>query len=135
MSHTASVPMAEAVGYAAIECAQETAAEQTLVLKQDRLFMVMTGHGDITPPGRCSLGLFRDDTRILSHYELRLRGGPPVLLSGEAPRTYAAQVDLAVKDLPFGGDPWDPKHAIHVRRELVLGDRLMERLTLTSYFR
>ncbi len=127
--------MTEAVGYAAIECAHETPAEQTLVLKQDRLFLVTTAHGDISPPGRCSLGLFQDDTRILSHYELRLRGGPPSLLSGETPRTYAAQVDLAVKDLPFGGDPWDPKHAVHVRRELVLADRLLERLTLTSYFR
>ena len=127
--------MTEAVGYAAIECAQEAAAEQTLVLKHDRLFLVTTAHGDIVPPGRCSLGLFHDDTRILSHYELRLRGGPPSLLSGEAPRPYAAQVDLAVKDLPFGGDSWDPKNAVHVRRELVLADRLLERLTLTSYFR
>jgi glycogen debranching enzyme len=126
--------MTEAVGYAAIECAQEIPAEQTLVLKQDRLFLVTTAHGDITPPGRCSLGLFHDDTRILSHYALRLRGGPPSLLSAEAPRTFSAQVDLAVKDLPFGGDPWDPKHAVHVRRELVLSDRLHERLTLTSYF-
>jgi glycogen debranching enzyme len=127
--------MTEAVGYAAIECAQETPAEQTLVLKQDRLFLVTTAHGDITPPGRCSLGLFHDDTRILSHYELRLRGGPPSLLSAEAPRTYSAQVDLAVKDLPFGGDSWDPKHAVHIRRELVLSDRLHERVTFTSYFR
>jgi glycogen debranching enzyme len=127
--------MTEAVGYAAIQCAQEAAAEQTLVLKHDRLFLVTTAHGDITPPGRCSLGLFHDDTRILSYYELRLRGGPPSLLSGEAPRPYAAQVDLAVKDIPFGGDSWDPKNAVHVCREMVLADRLLERLTLTSYFR
>src|SRR5687768_11763 len=131
----APISMIEAVGYAAIECAQEIPAEQTLVLKQDRLFLVTTAHGDITPAGRCSLGLFHDDTRILSHYELRMRGGPPSLLSAEAPRTYSAQVDLAVKDIPFGGDSWDPKHAVHIRRELVLSDRLHERLTLTSYFR
>ena len=93
----------------------------------------MTTHGDITPPGRCSLGLFHDDTRILSDYALRMGGGPPPLLSAEAPRTYAAQIDLAMKDLPFGGDPWDPKHAVHIRRELVLSDRLDERVTLTNY--
>jgi glycogen debranching enzyme len=125
--------MGEAVGYPAIECAQEAPPEQTLVLKQDRLFLVTTVHGDITPPGQCSLGLFHDDTRVLSHYELRMRGGPLSLLSAEAPRTYTAQVDLAVKDTQLGGDPWDPKHAVHVRRELVLADRLLERLTLTSY--
>ena len=38
-----------------------------------------------------------------------------------------------MKDLPFGGDPWDPKHAVHIRRELVLSDRLGERVTLTNY--
>jgi glycogen debranching enzyme len=135
VSQVAPISMTEAVGYAAIECAQETPAEQTLVLKQDRLFLVSTAHGDITPPGRCSLGLFHDDTRILSHYALRMRGGPPSLLSAEAPRTYTAQVDLAIKDLPFGGDAWDPKNAVHVRRELVLSDRLHERVTLTSYFK
>src|SRR4029434_569776 len=60
-------------------------------------------------------------------------GGPPRLLSAALPRTYAAQIDLALKDLPFGGDPWDPKHAVHIRRELLLSDRLTERVTLTSY--
>ncbi|HEX5385291.1 MAG TPA: glycogen debranching N-terminal domain-containing protein [Gemmatimonadales bacterium] len=125
--------MQAAVGYARIECVQENTSEDKLVLKNDRLFLVVTTHGDIAPPGRCSLGFFRDDTRMLSDYALRLAGGPATLLSAEVPRTYGAQIDLAVSDLPFGGDPWDPKHAVHVRRELVLADRLLERVTLTSY--
>ena len=127
------VPMQAVVGYEGIDCSEEDTGENKLVLKHDRFFSIITTHGDIGPPGRCSLGLFHDDTRILSGYELRLAGGPPKLLSAEAPRTYAAQIDLAVKDLPFGGDPWDPKHAVHIRRELVLSDRLGERVTLTDY--
>jgi glycogen debranching enzyme len=127
------LPMEAVVGYPAIDCTEEDTGEGKLVLKHDRLFSILTTHGDIAPAGRCSLGLFRDDTRILSEYELRMAGGPPRLLSAEAPRTYAAQIDLAVKDLPFGGDPWDPKHAVHIRRELVLSDRLTERVTLTNY--
>ncbi len=127
------LPMQAVVGYDTIECTEEDTAEDKLVLKHDRLFCIVTTRGDIAPAGRCSLGLFHDDTRILSGYHLRVAGGLPGLLSAETPRTYTAQIDLAVKDLPFGGDPWDPKNAVHIRREMVLSDRLAERVTLTNY--
>ncbi len=127
-----TLPMREVVGYDAIDCTEE-AAEDRLVLKHDRMFCIVTTHGDVAPPGRCSLGLFHDDTRILSGYQLRAAGGPAELLSAETPRAYLAQIDLAVKNLQFGGDPWDPKHAVHIRREMVLSDRLTERVTLTNY--
>jgi glycogen debranching enzyme len=129
------VTMEEAVGYPAIACTHETLAEHTVVLKHDRLFLLVNQHGDIAPPGTCSFGLFQDDTRILSRYGLRVAGGPPVLLSAQMPRPYGAVIDLAVNDLPFGGNAWDPRNAIHIRRELSLSDRLIERLTLTSYLR
>ena len=127
------VSMAEAVGYGALECTHEVLQQHTLVLTHDRLFLLVSGRGDIAPAGVCSLGLFKDDTRILSHSQLAVCGGPPTLLSAQVPSPYEAQIDLAVKDLPFGGDPWDPKNVIHLRRQLVLADRLVERLTLTSY--
>jgi glycogen debranching enzyme len=127
------VPMEEAVGYGAVECAHQVLDEQALILKHDRLFLLVNQRGDIAPAGVCSLGLFQDDTRILSHSSLSTCGGPPQLLSAQVPSAYEAQIDLAVKDLPFGGNPWDPKNVIHIRREMVLADRLIERLTLTSY--
>ena len=127
------VPMNEAVGYGSVECAHEVLDEHALILKHDRLFLLVNQRGDIAPAGVCSLGLFQDDTRILSHSSLTACGGPPVLLSAQVPSAYEAQIDLAVKDLPFGGNPWDPKNVIHIRRELLLADRLIERLTLTSY--
>jgi glycogen debranching enzyme len=130
---SATLPMQAVVGYETIDCTAEDTAEDKLVLKHGRLFALVTTHGDILPSGRCSLGLFHDDTRILSSYALQLTGGPLRLLSAEAPRSYSAQIDLAVKDHEFGGDPWDPKHAVHVRRALVLSDRLTERVTLTNY--
>jgi glycogen debranching enzyme len=99
------------------------------------MFLLVNQHGDISPPGSCSLGLFQDDTRMLSRYRLRVAGGPPVLLSAQTPRPYGALIDLAVNDLPFGGNAWDPRNVIHIRRELSLSDRLIERLTLTSYLR
>jgi glycogen debranching enzyme len=127
------VPMAEAVGYPGIECASERLAERSLVLKHDRLFMLADLHGNIAPAGVCSLGLFQDDTRILSHYALTVHGGAPDLLSAQVPSAYGAQIDLAISNLAFGGDPWDPRNVVHIRRELALHDRLVERLTLTGY--
>ncbi|MEZ0333160.1 MAG: glycogen debranching N-terminal domain-containing protein [Gemmatimonadales bacterium] len=133
MSHPVS--MAEAVGYPAIDCSQETPAEHPLVLKHDRLFLLSDLHGDIVPPGVCSLGLFHDDTRILSHYALAVAGGPPVLLSAQIPSAYEGQIDLAVNDLPFGGNRWDPRNVVHIRRQILLADRLIERMTLASHLR
>jgi glycogen debranching enzyme len=127
------VPMAEAVGYGAIICESQTPAENALVLKHGRFFLLTNSHGDIAPPGHCSLGLFENDTRILSHYELRVAGGSPSLLSMQAPHGYIGCVDLTVTDGEFGGNNWDPKNCVHISRELLVADRLIEQLTLTSY--
>jgi glycogen debranching enzyme len=56
-------------------------------------------------------------------------------LSAQTPGPHGALIDLAVHDLPFGGNAWDPRNVIHIRRELSLSDRLIERLSLTSYLR
>jgi glycogen debranching enzyme len=125
--------MLDAVGYPTVDCAHRSSVEKALVLKHERLFLAANQHGNITPPGNCSLGLFHDDTRILSHYELRAHGGPPSLLSAQAFRTYGGKVDLAVSDLSFGGNAWDPKNGLHIRRELLLTDRMIERVTLHNY--
>jgi glycogen debranching enzyme len=130
---TTPIPMEAAVGYSSVDCAQEAPGEPTLVLKQDRLFLIVDRQGQITPPGRCGLGLFFDDTRILSHYNLRFAGGLPSLLSAQVLRMYQAQIDLAMSDQAFGGNSWDPKNAIHILRELLLDGSLVERVTLTNY--
>ena len=129
----AVIPMHAAVGYTRIECTHQTSLDEFLVLKHGRLFLLVTPHGEVAPPGECGLGLFYDDTRILSHYALRLGIGPASLLSSQAPHTFRAQIDLAVDDRALGGDTWDPKNVVHLRRELLLDDRLTERVTLTNY--
>src|SRR5690349_6866973 len=73
------VTMQEAVGYPAIACETQTMVEHAVVLKHGQHFLIMNTHGDISPPGHCSLGLFQDDTRVLSHYQLRVCGGTPSL--------------------------------------------------------
>jgi len=73
--------MEEAVGYATVDCAQQAAVADVLTLKHDRIFLLVDRNGNVTPEGQCGLGLFHDDTRILSLYELHFLGGEPVLLS------------------------------------------------------
>ena len=128
-----TISMEEAVGYTTLACSHENAVGDTLGLKHDHVFLLVDRCGDITPPGRCSLGLFEDDTRLLSQYELRGAGTAPVKLSAQVVHPYQAQIDLAVTDHAFGGDPWDPKHAVYFKRELMVEDALVERLTLTNY--
>jgi glycogen debranching enzyme len=125
--------MEEAVGYAVLPCEHELPVADALALKQDRVFLLVDRSGNIAPAGRCSLGLFEDDTRILSYYELTGAGTPPVRLSAQVVQPFTAQIDLSVNDHAFGGDSWDPKHAIHLQRELVVDEGLVERLTLTNF--
>lgn len=122
----------EALGYTPGPSVPESLAEGSLVLKHDRLFLAVDRHGDAVE-GRGGAGLYHDDTRVLSHYVLRCAGGPLSLLGSEVPRVYRAQVDLAATDQDFGGLPWDVKNVVHVRREQVLGDRMVERVSVTSF--
>src|SRR5512142_59353 len=73
-----TVSMEEAVGYATLPCAHETTVADAIALTHDHVFVLVDRCGNIAPPGRCSLGLFEDDTRLLSHYELRGAGTDPV---------------------------------------------------------
>ncbi len=125
--------MKDVLGYSGINCLHQNPVEHSLTLKHNRYFFLADPHGDVTPPGHCSLGLFCDDTRILSHYRLKMRGGDPSLLSTQIDRSFTAQIDLAVKDTEFGGDGWDPRNCLHIRREILLEDRFMERITFTNY--
>lgn len=127
------ISMQEAVGYPAIDCAHQSAIDEALVAKHGRLFLLVDQHGDIAPAGDCGLGLFHDDTRILSRYGLGFSAGQPALLTSRSTEMYSLQVDLAITDGAFGGDAWDPKNAVHVRREILLDDRMTERVTLTNF--
>ncbi len=144
MSETASPPlvadavalvpvsMQDAVGYASIDAHPSSTVVDNLVLKHERTFALLNERGDIAP-GDAGLGVYRDDTRILSQYELHVAGGPGKVLSSEAPHMYAAQIDLAVSDAAFGGALWTATNRVHIRRELLTDEGLTERLTVTSY--
>ena len=61
--------------------AQEPRKANNLTLIDGKTFLSTTVAGDIVPSGAPDVGLFHDDTRFLSHLELRVSGHRAVVLS------------------------------------------------------
>ena len=114
-------------------CTHERLAEHALVLKHDRLFMLVIRTATSRRPALCSLGLFQDDTRILSQYALSVHGGPPDPPLGPGPQRVRRADRPRGQRSALRRDRWDPRNVVHIRRELALADRLVERVTLTGY--
>src|SRR2546421_227815 len=71
---------------------------EPLVLARGNSFCVTTPLGDIAPAGARDLGLFHEDTRHLSYFELFVSGGPPLVLSSETAGASESQIDLTLSD-------------------------------------
>jgi len=127
------VEAAELLGYATILCESETLVRTELVLKEGSYFLLTDAAGNVAPPGACELGLFFEDSRVLSYYDLTTVAGRPDVLSSQASRVFASQIDLTVTDREFGGLFSEPKNFMHIRREQLLDDGMMDRLILTNY--
>src|SRR5581483_4596949 len=108
---------------------------EPLVLSRGNLFCVTNHRGDIAPAGARDLGLFSDDTRHLSYYQLFIAGGPPVVLSADTSGAAFSQIDLTLSDSQFGGFLDDPQNFLHLRRKQLLDGALVEQLVLTNHLR
>lgn len=127
------VPARELLGYEEIGCESQTLANTELVLKEGGLFLLTDAAGNVAPPGACELGLFHEDTRFLSAYDVRTAGGRPDVLSSQAARVFASQIDLTITDREFGGLFSEPKNFLHIRREQLLDDVMIDRMILTNF--
>ena len=95
---------------------------------------MITGRlGDIFPDGARDQGAYFEDTRFLSKLRLSIAGGPPVVLSTQSGAEYTSQVDLTVTSTQFGGLFNDPVNFLHLRREQIIDEHFIERLTLSNY--
>lgn len=106
---------------------------EQLVCARGALFLVTERHGDITPRGARELGLFQNDTRYLSHLELRIRDYEVVYLSSDSSHDAHTQVDLMVSGIEPGEFLDDPQNFLHIRRRQLLDDGLVEEITLTNF--
>src|SRR4051812_40616653 len=106
---------------------------EPLVMSRGNLFCVTNQRGDIVPAGARELGLFHQDTRHLSYYELLLPGGTPTRLSSETHGAVMSQIDLTATDREFGGLLDEPINFLHVRRKQLLDEELIDQLVFTNF--
>ena len=86
-------------------------------LKHDDTFAMFDHYGDIFAGERTPEGLFHDDTRFLSRYQLTLNGRRPLLLGSSVQDDNALlSVDLTNPDTPRPGHRTLRKDSIHVLR-------------------
>ena len=79
--------------------------ERTRVIKHGDSFGVFDHAGMIGQAGMGELGLYHDDTRYLSMFELALERRRPLLLNSTVLRDNVLHVDLANPDLPDRPEP------------------------------
>src|SRR3954465_2120963 len=128
-----TVPAEELLGYGDLTQLPESTGTEKLVLKRGNLFAVTGRLGDIFPSGARDQGAYFEDPRFLSKLRLTVAGGPPVVLSSQSTSEYRSQIDLTVTSTSFGGLFADPVNFLHLRREQLIDEQMVERLTLTNF--
>lgn len=112
---------------------EEPRVPQRLYALKDRdTFIVADSHGDIAGAAD---GLFHDDTRILSRWEVTLGDRSPTLLSGAVSQdnVYFTSHGLN-RAIPVPSGPVAPPGVVHIERKRFLwNERLYERVRLTNY--
>jgi glycogen debranching enzyme len=105
----------------------------TLVRAHGTHYIVTNGSGDVAPASARELGLFADDTRYLSHYELSVREMSLVHLSADESDAASNRIDLMVSGV--GNDEFldDPQHFLHVRRRQLVDGAFHERVEIVNY--
>jgi glycogen debranching enzyme len=124
-----------------VTATSEKTEEPTRVLKHDNMFGVFDRHGDIfqaESKGHDDLtqqGLYHEGTRYLSHWELRVNGQRPLLLSSTIKEDNSLLVvDMTTPDLYRGGALLIPKGSVHIFRSVVLwGQARYEHLRFVNY--
>src|SRR5579859_51456 len=106
---------------------------ERLVRARGSMFLVTTRQGDVAPAGARELGLFFQDTRFLSHYELEIRHAQTVRLSAETSNPAFNQVDLMLSDSREEELLDDPKNFLHIRRRQMLDGGLIEQIVFTNF--
>ena len=106
-------------------------------LKHGDAFAVLDISGDIGTVQETAEGLFYHDTRYLSHYELRLEGKRPLLLSSAMHEDKAAlSVDLTNPDVQLGEYDKLPRDTIFLERTKFLWRAVCyERISVKNYDR
>ncbi len=89
--------------------------------------------GNIGAGNTSGFGLYLDDTRFLSVFELKVNGRPPLLLSSVADRDYMAHIELTNVDVWEGDTLLIPQETLSIRRVRSIKNALYERIRVKNY--
>ena len=105
-----------------------------LTLIDGKTFSATSVSGDIYPAGSPDVGFFHDDTRFLSHLELRIGGHRTVVLSSATEKTFSAQIELTTGTITLR-DSFDlPENTVHIRRgQLLASEIFFDRMTFENF--
>jgi glycogen debranching enzyme len=107
--------------------------EDRVILKEDQVFVVSDINGDIPAGNELGLGFYREDTRYLSVFELRLNGRVPILLNHSVDRAYVATFQLVNPALTNPDGHPIPRQSLSLRRtRFVHNGGLHERIGLQN---
>src|SRR6516164_2493673 len=105
-----------------------------LTLIDGKTFSATNVAGDIYPAGSPDVGFFHDDTRFLSHLELRIGGHRTVVLSSSTEKTFASEIELTTGNITLRELLDLPENTIHIRREqLLVNDIFFDRMSFENF--
>jgi glycogen debranching enzyme len=116
------------------ETSEPRVPHRLYALKDGDTYLVADAFGDLMGLGD---GLFHNDTRILSRFQLLLGTRKPSLLSAAIARDNVFFTShSANQHLPFPGGPVAPPGVLHIERQRFLWEgRLFERVGMVNYSR
>ena len=113
-----------------VEYEAENPSQDRIVIKNGAHFLIMNDQG-MMPLSRgvpAPFGLFRDDTRYMSAWQIYINKNHPRLLARDIASGFQAE-------FVYGNPKVDdlPEQSVLVTRSVVIEDRLSEKLVVTNY--
>ena len=107
--------------------------KEKLVVKEGELFLYTDIDGNIAHEDTSGLGLYYQDTRFLSTFNMSLFDATPVLLSSTADRGFMSQIELTNADYLCEDGTVVPQETINIRRLRVINGKLFELIRVKNY--
>lgn len=127
--NTATVDPADAVVDAVVTYTAENPNHSRLALKNGGHFLILDEVGMMPGIRAAGYGLYHDDTRYLSRFQIKVNGVAPQLLNANLERGYAGS--FTYSNPAFDGVP---SQTMLLQRELTIVDKsLCERIKVTNF--
>ena len=104
------------------------------VIKENDLFLLTDASGDIPPGSTDGCGLYTQDTRFLSRFELRINGAKPILLESSAEANCQAAFRLTNPHMEEDGRIKLWRESVEIARNRFIQDGILyESIAYTNY--